>query len=146
MISNSIEINRRPEEVFAYLDDLGRHHEWQEQIVESRVETEGPTRVGTRAVDKRNVPGGPRDVGYEITEHEPPRLAAFRGTDGPIRPEGRMIVEATGDGASSRVTVELEMRGHGFGKLFAPFARRDAARQITKDQAKLKEVLESGSV
>ena len=33
-ISESIEINRRPEEVFAYLDDVERHGEWQEQIVD----------------------------------------------------------------------------------------------------------------
>jgi hypothetical protein len=29
-IVESTEINRRPEEVFAYIDDLSRHGEWQE--------------------------------------------------------------------------------------------------------------------
>jgi len=52
-IVERIEINRRPEDVFAYLDDLSRHGEWQEQIVSTRVETDGPTGVGTRATDKR---------------------------------------------------------------------------------------------
>src|SRR5207302_1599523 len=32
-ITESVEIARRPEDVFAYLDQLGRHGEWQEQIV-----------------------------------------------------------------------------------------------------------------
>ena len=49
----TVEINRTPEDVFAYLDDLSRHQEWDDQIVETRIETEGPTRVGTRATDKR---------------------------------------------------------------------------------------------
>jgi uncharacterized membrane protein len=44
-ITHSIEINRRPEDVFAYLDDLARHGEWQDQIVSVRVDTEEPTRV-----------------------------------------------------------------------------------------------------
>jgi len=51
MITETIEIARPPEEVFAYLDQLDRHGEWQGAIVETRVETEGPTRVGTRAMD-----------------------------------------------------------------------------------------------
>ena len=102
MITSSIEIARRPEEVFGYLDQLDRHDEWQEQIMESRVETEGPTRVGSRAVDKRNVPGGPRDVTYEITEHDPPRSASFKGLDGPVRPVGKISVEPLDDGSRSR--------------------------------------------
>ena len=145
MITESIEIARRPEEVFAYLDQLDRHHEWQEGVIESRLETEPPTKVGSRAVDKRNVPGGPRDVSYEIVEHDPPRLASFRGLDGPVRPEGKITVEPVGDGSSSRVTLEIDLRGKGFGVLFAPLARRDARKQVPKDQAKLKEVLESGA-
>ena len=77
-IVESVEIARRPEDVFAYIDDLSRHGEWQEAIVSVKVETEGPTRVGTRATDTRRVPGGPRPVTYEVTEHDPPRKASFR--------------------------------------------------------------------
>jgi hypothetical protein len=50
-IIDSIEIDRSPEVVFAYVDDLGKHREWQEQIVSVHVETDGPTRVGTRATE-----------------------------------------------------------------------------------------------
>src|SRR2546423_10087074 len=143
MITDSIEIARRPEEVFAYLDELDKHGEWQGAIVSTKVETEGPTRVGSRATDTRRVPGGDREISYEITEHDPPRLAAFRGLNGPVRPEGKITVEPLGDGSSSRVTLEIDLRGKGFGVLFAPLARRDARKQVPKDQAKLKEMLEA---
>jgi Polyketide cyclase / dehydrase and lipid transport. len=53
---NSIEINRKPDDVFAYVDDLAKHGEWQQQIVSVHVETDGPTRVGSRATDKRGCP------------------------------------------------------------------------------------------
>jgi hypothetical protein len=52
-IVSSVEIARSPEDVFAYLDDLERHGEWQSQIVSSKRETDGPTGVGTRATDVR---------------------------------------------------------------------------------------------
>jgi uncharacterized membrane protein len=145
-IVESVEINRRPEDVFAYLDDLGKHGEWDEQIVSTRVETEGPTRVGTRATDNRKIPGSrPRDVTYEITEHDPPHKASFHGTNGPVRPEGTMTVDALDDGTRSRVTIDFDLKGHGIGVLFAPLARMTARKQVPKNQAKLKERLESGT-
>ena len=144
-IVESVEISRRPEDVFAYLDDLARHKEWDDQIVETKVETEGPTRVGTRATDTRRVPIGKQDLRYEITEHDPPRRAAFRGVSGPVRPVGAITVEPLDEGARSRVTLELELVGHGIGKLLAPLANRDARKHVPGQQAKLKEKLESAT-
>ena len=63
--------HRRPEDVFAYLDQLDRYVEWQETLISTRVETEGPKRVGSRGVDRRRAPGGPRDIPFEVTEHDP---------------------------------------------------------------------------
>ena len=141
-IVESIEINRSPEDVFAYLDDLSRHHEWDDQIVSTRVETEGPTRVGTRATDTRKVPIGKQDITYEVTEHDPPRRSTFRGVNGPVRPVGALTIEALEGGARSRVTIEIELQGHGIGKLLAPLANREARKNIPGNQAKLKERLE----
>jgi uncharacterized membrane protein len=145
-IVETVEIARSPTEVFAYLDDLSRHGEWQTQIESVEVLTEGRTRVGTRAVDTRRVPGGRQKITYEITEHDPPRKAAFRGLDGPIRPVGSVIVEGLDEGRRSRVTLELDLVGHGLlGKLIAPLVRLDARRHVPKDQARFKEKLESGA-
>ena len=144
MITHSIEIDRPAEEVFAYLDQLDRHSDWQGSLVSSKVETDGPTRVGTRVVERRNVPGGPRDIPYEITEHEPPRRTSFRGTAGPVRPIGTFTVDQLSE-SRSRLNLELDLEGHGIGKLFAVFARRQAAKQVPEDHEKLKQVLESGA-
>jgi uncharacterized membrane protein len=145
MITNSIEINRPPEDVFRYLDQLDRHGEWDEAIQETRIETDPPTRVGSRATDTRKVPGGPREISYEITEHDPPRRSAFRGLNGPVRPVGTITVEATDDGSRSQLTLAFNLEGHGLGKLIAPLARRDARKQIPKSQQRLKERLDSGA-
>src|SRR5436309_13866058 len=108
MITNSIEIDCPPEKVFAYLDQVDRHSEWQSTLVSSKVETEGPTRVGTRVVDRRRVPGGERDIPYEITEHDPPRKSSFRGTGGPVRPVGTITIDAPDDGTRSRLRLAMD--------------------------------------
>jgi uncharacterized membrane protein len=144
VIKHSIEINRSAEEVFAYLDQLERHSEWQRSLISAKVETEGATRVGTRVVERRKVPGGARNIPYEITEHEPPYKASFRGIAGPVRPVGTVIVDPIG-ASSSRMTVELDLEGHGIGKLFAIFARRQAAKEVPQDHETFKEMLESGA-
>jgi uncharacterized membrane protein len=143
-ITSSIEIARPPEDVFAYIDDLSRHGEWQTAIEQVTVETEGPTRVGSRARDRRRVPGGVREITYEITEHDPPRRASFRGVDGPVRPVGTVSVIPL-DASRSRVMLELDFEGRGIGKLLLPLVRRDAAKHVPADQQRLKERLEAGA-
>ena len=143
-ITSSIEIDRPPEAVFAYIDQLERHGEWQGAIISSKLETEGPTGVGTRATDTRKVPGGTQNVTYEVTEHDPPRKTSFKGTNGPVRPLGSVTVEPVGEGRS-RVTVELDLKGHGLvGPLVAMLARSQARKQLPQDQQRLKERLEAG--
>jgi uncharacterized membrane protein len=144
MITHSVEINRRPEDVFAYLDALDRHGEWQSDIVSAKIATEGPVRVGTRAVERRRMGRREQEVSYEITEHDPPRRSSFRGVNGPIRPVGTVDVESLGDGGSSRVTIRFDLEGHGLGKLIAPLARRQAAKTVPQNQERLKQRLETG--
>jgi uncharacterized membrane protein len=135
-ITHSVEINRRPEEVFAYLDDLKRHGEWQDQIQSAQVQPEGPTRVGTRVTERRRI--GNR-------EHTPPHSFRFRGLDGPIRPVGKGSVDALDGGERSRVTIEIDFSGHGMGKLMLPLVRSQARKQVDRDHAKLKQRLEGGA-
>lgn len=144
-IRETIEISRRPEDVFAYIDDLARHSEWQESLVSAKVVTDGPTKVGSRATEVRRMGSREQTGTYEVTEHDPPRAFAFRGIDGPVRPIGRGTVEPVGDGSSSRVTLELDFTGHGIGKLLVPLARNQARKQVPKDQQQLKQRLESGA-
>ena len=143
MIKHSIEINRPAEEVFAYLEQVDRHNEWQGSLVSTTVETNGPMRVGTQVVERRHIPGGTRDFSYEVTEFDPARKMSFRGSAGPVRPGGTYTVDPTGE-SSSRMNVELDLEGHGIGKLFAILARRQAAKEVRVDHEKFKELLESG--
>jgi uncharacterized membrane protein len=142
VITSSIEIDRPPADVFAYLDELDRHSEWQSDLVSSSLDSEGPVGVGTRGTHTRKVPGGTRKMSYEITEHDPPRRTSWRVLEGPVRAVGSVYVEPIADGSRSRVTVELDLEGHGLGMLVAPLARMQARKLIPADHARLKEILE----
>ena len=89
----------------------------------------------------------PEETRPPVRDHlaRPPSKVAFRGTAGPVRPAGTYTVDPTGE-SSSRMTVELDLKGHGIGKLFAILARRQAAKQVPVDHEKFKELLENGVV
>ena len=143
-ITETIEINRRPEDVFACLDDVQRHGEWQEQIVDVEPQGDQPMGVGKRVRETRRVPGGNRSMTYEITAHDPPRQSSFRVLDGPIRAVGTVSVEPIDDGSRTRLTITIDFEGHGIaGKILLPVAKTQARKQIPKDQARMKELLES---
>lgn len=146
-IVHTVEIARRPEEVFAYLtDDLSRHREWQTSVRQMRVEPAGPARRGSKVFITRRV--GPRERTFtsEITEVTAPRTYAFRGIDGPVRAIGRDTIEPILDGTRSRVTSSLDFEGVGIGKLLIPFVRRRARRELPVDYTRLKEHLEKDVV
>jgi uncharacterized protein YndB with AHSA1/START domain len=142
-IVGSIEIARRPEDVFAYATDSSRFPEWQASVVSVRQEGTGPLAVGSRAVvtrrlGRRTVPGT-----EEITQLKPPRTWAWRAVGGPVRGTVNGMVEPLDGGRRSRLTIALEFEGHGIGRLLVPLVvRRQARRQLPRNEQKLKQVLE----
>src|SRR5262245_30473174 len=75
---STIEIERPPDRVFAYITDVRRFPEWQDDVV--RVEVDGE-----RFVTTRKIAGQDRITTQVITDNNPPTSWAARGIDGPIR-------------------------------------------------------------
>ena len=66
-----------------------------------------------------------------------------RGLDGPVRGNVTGRIEPLDDGTRSRVTIELELEGHGIGKLLLPlFVQRKAQEEMPRNMQRLKEQLE----
>jgi uncharacterized protein YndB with AHSA1/START domain len=145
-IVSSIEIARPPEEVFAYVSDPSRLAEWQESVVSAHAEGGGAPAVGSKVVTTRKIGRLERTMTMEVTNMSPARSWAVRGIDGPVRGVVNGTVEPLDDGARSRVTIELDFEGHGLGKLLVPLVvRRQAQKEMPKNQRNLKERLESGA-
>jgi uncharacterized protein YndB with AHSA1/START domain len=144
-ITYSVEIARRPEDVFAYLSDVSRFPEWQENVISAGVEG-GAMKQGARLTMTRRVGRRRRTFVNELTDYTPPRSQAFRGISGPLRPAGKVTVDPLDGGERSRVEFELELEGKGFGKLLVPLLRRQAAHEVPTAHEKLKERLERSSL
>jgi uncharacterized protein YndB with AHSA1/START domain len=144
-IVESIEISRRPEDVFSYVTDPSRLPEWQESVVAVRREGDAPLAVGSRVVVTRRV--GRRELAMtaEFAELTPPSSWAVRGVDGPVRGMVKGTIAPLGNGERSRVSMALDFEGHGIGKLLVPLVvRRQARAEMPRNQQKLKERLEGG--
>ena len=77
MIKHSIEINRPAEEVFAYVDQVDRHHEWQEQLVSTTIETtsKAGSMLGKAEFRKRRPPTGRVGI-WKLPPLHPPELSS----------------------------------------------------------------------
>jgi uncharacterized protein YndB with AHSA1/START domain len=138
----STEISRSPDDVFAYVTDPTRLPEWQESVVRAE-SSQTPASVGTRARVTRRLGRRELTQSAELVDLTPPTRWVVRGLDGPVR--GNVIgrIEPLDNGTRSRVTIELELEGHGIGKLLLPlFVRRKAQEEMPRNMQRLKEQLE----
>jgi uncharacterized membrane protein len=144
-ITKSTIIERAPDEVFSYLDDLEAHREWQDQVESIKVVTDGPTRPGTEVEETRVVGGGRKvEMRWRVTEHDPQsRRSAFETVESKMmKPSG--VIEVAPAGEHSEVTFSMDAHPVGFGKLLAPMMNRDVAKTIEGDLGRLKQRLERG--
>jgi len=143
-IVHVVEIDRDPEEVFAYVTDPSRFTEWQAEVVSARAEDSGPLQEGSRLAMTRRMGGREQTMTAEYTEYDSPRSYAFRVLDGPVRALGKGSIEPLGDGDRTRFTMEIDFEGHGIGKLLVPLVvRRQAAKELAESHEDLKRMLES---
>jgi uncharacterized protein YndB with AHSA1/START domain len=140
----TIEIARPPDEVFSYVTDPSRFAEWQADAASGRFVGDGPPGVGEHFTTTRRIGRVERTTTSEITEINPPRSWASHGVDGPIRPTMHVTVAPLDEGARSRVTIDVDFRGHGIGKLLVPLVRWLGRRDSPTNGRNLKERLEGG--
>ncbi len=145
-IVESIEIARRPEDVFSYVTDPSHLSEWQESVVSVKRDETVPASVRWRGVVTRQV--GPKRIamGVELAAENPPNNWTVRGIDGPVRGMVAGVIETLDQGERSRVTLTLNFKAYGIGKLLVPLVvRRQAQAEMPRNLRRLKELLERPS-
>jgi uncharacterized protein YndB with AHSA1/START domain len=134
-IVHTIDISRPPRVVYAYATDPARFPDWQDDVVDVRVD-------GSRFTTTRRIAGRPRDMVQEVTAADGRHWAA-RAVAGAVRPSAALTVEPLAGGASSRVTFTLDFETSGAAGILAPQLRRMAARAAPRSYRRLKELLEA---
>ncbi|MGH8996571.1 MAG: SRPBCC family protein [Acidimicrobiales bacterium] len=145
-IASTVEIARPPDVVFAYAVDPSRFGEWQRGVVEGHLEGPAPPTVGTICKMTRRQGAMKQTSTSRVIEIDPPRTWAIHGIDGPIRADVRVVVEPLDTATRSKITIQLEFSGSGFGRLILPLVQRQAEREVPQSCRKLKERLEAGDV
>jgi carbon monoxide dehydrogenase subunit G len=137
----TIEIERSPEDVFAYLTDVSNLTTWQDGVHRAEIVDGGEVRAGARIGESRHMLGRELHTTLEIADFDPPRVFALRALDGPVPFSVRHELEPAGEGTQLRVIGEAEIA------LLPGFAagimERRARKQFQKDFERLKHILES---
>ena len=143
MIDFTIEtqIERPPEQVFAYATDPDRLGTWQTNTVSAVREDEGPMRTGSRLREVHSAPGGKElDSLVEVAVYEPPSAFSLRVIEGtPIHADLTFAPAGEGTALSFRAFGSLG----GLMRLAEPLLARSLRKQFKTACERLKNELES---
>jgi len=110
-IEHSVLIQCPLEEVEAYLTDISNDSEWQEDVIESAITTDGPIREGTSGYEIRSIMGVPMRTEWIVTGYQPGKSYTFGSRESMIPYEGTVTFAAESGG--TRVTYRFTMRPEG---------------------------------
>lgn len=131
-------IERPVDEVFAYLTDVSNEVEWQSNLLEAALTSDGPVGQGTTGRDVRRSMGMKVVSAWECTAFEPGRMFAFTVSK-PITFTASYTFEPVEGG--TRVTMKASPTGSA--KIVWPLMASMGRKQYAADFARLKAVLEA---
>jgi uncharacterized protein YndB with AHSA1/START domain len=137
----SVDVNRAPSEVFAYVTDADRLPEWQSGAVEAQ--WQGEKAQGARIREVRKFLGRRMETELEVTEYESGRRFGLRAASGPVPFSVTQMLEPRDGG--TRLIVVGEGEPGGFFKLAEPIVARVAEREFKNDFKTMKDILEGSS-
>lgn len=135
-------IARTPREVFAFVSDQRNEPPWHTDMLEVRVTSGEPVRLGTTFWYRFKPVMGMSEGTSTITAHEPDHRVVFAEEMGKLKPTTTITVEPDGEGC--RVTRAIDMELTGLIRLMAPMAASMTRKKNVEFLANLKRVLEAG--
>lgn len=137
----SVTIHRSVEDVFAVVSNVENDPKYSSQVVEAEVTTVGPLGVGSHGRVVSMFMGRRVENRGEVTAFEPNRLYAWRFTTGPVPLGGSFVFEAVDGGTRLLGTIEATPRG--LLAIVGPLVARIGRRQLARDLANLKRLMEA---
>ena len=140
-VTVSVDVGRRPEEVFAYVSDFENNPRWQKGMRSCRWTSPPPHGRGSTYDQVARFLG--RDVvsSFEVVEHDPGRQVKITSTAGPFPITETRIVEPL-DGGRTRLTAVVEGDASRFFKMAGSALRPLVARSVQGDYERLRDGLE----
>lgn len=139
-VSTSITINRRPEDVFAYVTDVTNDPAWHTDALEARKLTEGPIGLGTRWHVRFKPSMGVSEGDMDVVAHAANRMQTIHGQLGPMEPTLTYEVEPANGG--TRFTRRVQIKVSGWMKVMSPLMGMMTRKRSQGFLENLKRVLE----
>ena len=139
---DEITISRTPEDVFAFVADLGNYSAWQDSTEEMVRTSEGPLGVGsTFRVTAKLLPMMKPTFSGRVIEYDPPNKMTMETSGGaPFSVTGSYSFQPIEGG--TRMTFDGTFKMKGLLKLIEPLMSGSLRKQQTAENLKLKEILE----
>lgn len=135
-------IERSPEEVFAYVLDIGRTPEWRPRMSGAEWITDGEPGVGSKFRVSARALGYTFKFELDVTEWRPPHYFAYTGRQGPVLIDSFMEWFPDEDGC--RFFIGGNPRSNNWlVRLLRPLFEFSLIRQNIGDLERLKEIMES---
>jgi uncharacterized protein YndB with AHSA1/START domain len=135
-----VRIDRRIEEVFAYVSDPLNFPRWNSAVRTVR-KTSGQTDGASTYEMERELPSGRAVNELEVVASEPPRAFAIRTTAGPTPFLYRYAFSAENGGTVVKLEAQVELPGAA--ALVPQLARRLVKKGVNDNLATLKQILDA---
>ncbi|MBK8903621.1 MAG: SRPBCC family protein [Anaerolineaceae bacterium] len=139
-VNISIDINRPPDEVFAFLSDFENNPKWQNGMKVCTWTSKPPLRLGSTYSQEASFLGRPIFSHFEVIAYEPGKMVKATSPAGTFPITFTRSVEPHGTG--TRVKALIEGDSSGVFKLAEPLMAPMVRKSIEADYARLKELLE----
>ena len=136
----SVEIDRPPEAVFAYVTDVTNDSAWQQMVVEAKFTSDGPVDVGTTGTHRVKFMGMTDNYGWKLHQFDAPNRAGWTFTSGPMTGKAGYTIE--GLGARTRLTMDGDVQATGIRRMLTPIMGPMYRMQTRKELKQLKGILE----
>jgi hypothetical protein len=140
--AHTIEIERPPEVVFAFVSEPRMYPRWQPSLVRVDPHHRGPLRLGSEATEVRRFLGRELETTWTCVEYEPCKRSAIECADGLVPFRGTFILQPWV--AGTRFTWTVELSG-GAARLGGPLVSRTTRNELRANSSALKALLETGA-
>jgi uncharacterized protein YndB with AHSA1/START domain len=135
---NSVNLNRRPEEVFDYLCDLKNELLWNPDMLLAEQLTEGTVGEGTRILCQWK--GGPKLV---VTYNKFDRPHYWEAYAASKKLDIAFKCEVKPSESGARITASMTLLPKGFFRIIGPFLRMTFQKEEEKNMEKIKNAVEN---
>lgn len=146
MFTKTVEvvIARPVDEVFSFVGDVRNRPSWDDSVDSEELTSPEPIGVGSTVRTRLTSMRREYQYTWEIVEHRPPTHMKVESTSGPF--PTALVFDFDRDGDGTRVRASVTGRPTGTMRVLQPMLARTTQKNLDRGYARLKRLLETGSV